>query len=65
MLSDIRTKLARKRKRMEDKAGVGGDIDSLPGLGNVSRLSSPFSDHGIDYDLNDVAEMGEKVFFYS
>ena len=47
---------------MEDKSGVGGDIDSLPGLGNVSRLSSPFSDHGIDYDLNDAAEMSEKVF---
>ena len=61
MLSDVRNKLNRRRKRKDDKKGVQGGIDNLPGLGNVSRLSSPFSEHGIDFDLNDAAEIAEKV----
>ena len=61
MLSDVRNKLNRRRKRKDDKKGVQGGIDNLPGLGNVSRLSSPFSEHGIDFDLNDVAEIADKV----
>jgi hypothetical protein len=63
MLSDIRNRLNRRRKNKNiDKSGEIGGFDSLPGLGNVNRLSSPFSEHGFDYDLNDVAEIAEKVF---
>ena len=65
MLSDVRNKLNRRRKRKDDKKGVQGGIDNLPGLGNVSRLSSPFSEHGIDFDLNDVAEIADKVYLTS
>jgi len=64
MLSDIRVKLNRKRLRRagDMKQGVEGGIDSLPGLNAVNRLSSPFSDHGVDFDLNEPAEIADKVF---